>query len=830
MKTTKKKLWALLLTVIMIMSMMVPALAVGAEPLDAQDTDTVIMENDAQDNAADEEGILNEQGEDAISDEADTQDENVVVEDENAVDDQVVVEGEEKTSVHSSEDYVYGTVNMNYADFYYGELEGIEASDDTDIPAATQDPVTTAGYRETGYYDAATFATPKGFIYDKKWETWPGTYSQPIIDEYGITIGGQILGVENVNVAVLKTVYEAAKANPGSVVGQKVAEITLNADQSAVPISYKVLNSDGVYSKFINPTDPVETTLDGSLHTEYMGDDIWWEGKAMKHDAATQTIIGGLIEWTENPSDPNSEKHVIGLKHDENMYSDTWIGWGMGPGNVGIYGGNETGWQRFAGISGNYLTKMSYILLNEDGSVTYYNATSAEGLINPYLPNGLTDENGKYYGVGISNYEFTKDRVIIDFTLDVPTREDGTPEADYYLNSCSAPGISLSCSGANATYITKPEVMPVYEESEWVNGHKTIHMEVSRDYMGTGRFKYWFYINSESKRDTDRAFGTIAAWKMLYPELTSENVYLKDGKLCVDSDLFTVKDYLENPYQQIEIIGDKGTELIWATGDAYSNNKLFAGATKEDGTVVNGLIKEDGTIDLNAEYYYTTRMRDENGNRITVEHVDPVFPNGANENYEVVMYSGGFPIVKGALDSRATQKITVSKTSYSKKYGAAAFSLGAKAKTALEYKSNKTSVATVNSAGKVTIKGVGTATITITAKANESYKQATKTVKITVAKAGPTIKVKKTSASFTAAKVKAKAQSFSIGAAANSKGKLTCTKKSGSSKVTISKAGKVTVKKGTAKGTYKIKVNVKAAAKGNYKAGSKAVTITVKVK
>ena len=48
----------------------------------------------------------------------------------------------------ATDEYVYGTVNMNYADFYYGELNGIEPSDATAIDTSTSDPVTKAGYRE----------------------------------------------------------------------------------------------------------------------------------------------------------------------------------------------------------------------------------------------------------------------------------------------------------------------------------------------------------------------------------------------------------------------------------------------------------------------------------------------------------------------------------------------------------------------------------------------------------------------------------------------------------------------------------------------------------
>ena len=57
-------------------------------------------------------------------------------------------------------------------------------------------------------------------------------------------------------------------------------------------------------------------------------------------------------------------------------------------------------------------------------------------------------------------------------------------------------------------------------------------------------------------------------------------------------------------------------------------------------------------------------------------------------------------------------------------------------------------------------------------------------------------------------------------------------KKKGSKKITINrKTGKVTVKKGLKKGTYKVKVKVRAAGNSNYKAsGWKTVTFKVKIK
>lgn len=61
-------------------------------------------------------------------------------------------------------------------------------------------------------------------------------------------------------------------------------------------------------------------------------------------------------------------------------------------------------------------------------------------------------------------------------------------------------------------------------------------------------------------------------------------------------------------------------------------------------------------------------------------------------------------------------------------------------------------------------------------------------------------------------------------------GKITFKKKSGNKKITVSKSGKVTVKKGLKKGTYKVKVKVTASGNKYYYGKSKTVTIKIKVK
>jgi major membrane immunogen (membrane-anchored lipoprotein) len=180
-----------------------------------------------------------------------------------------------------------------------------------------------------------------------------------------------------------------------------------------------------------------------------------------------------------------------------------------------------------------------------------------------------------------------------------------------------------------------------------------------------------------------------------------------------------------------------------------------------------------------------------------------------------------------------TITVTVKNTKgvVSKKYGDKAFYLGAKAKTGLTYKSSNTKIATVDSKGKVTIKGVGTVKITITAKASTSYKAATKTMTIKVAKATPVLKTKITSKAISYSALRKKSQVFTLGASTSSKGTLTYAKVSGSSAFTVNKTnGKITVKKGLKKGTYKVKVKIYSKATTRYNAGSKTVLVTVKVK
>ena len=84
---------------------------------------------------------------------------------------------------------------------------------------------------------------------------------------------------------------------------------------------------------------------------------------------------------------------------------------------------------------------------------------------------------------------------------------------------------------------------------------------------------------------------------------------------------------------------------------------------------------------------------------------------------------------KDNTTEKSGQKITGISSSYKKAYNSS-FTLKPKAKGKITYKSSNTKVATVNSKGKVKIKGTGKVTISITAKETSAYKKQTKKVTI----------------------------------------------------------------------------------------------------
>ena len=163
---------------------------------------------------------------------------------------------------------------------------------------------------------------------------------------------------------------------------------------------------------------------------------------------------------------------------------------------------------------------------------------------------------------------------------------------------------------------------------------------------------------------------------------------------------------------------------------------------------------------------------------------------------------------------KEVQTITGS-NSFEKTYGAAPFSLGAKAKGKLTYQSDKPGIAAVSSGGIVTIKSAGTAHITIKAAATDDYEAAEKTVQIKVEKAKQAISARNLKKTYGA-------KPFALRASAKTK----LTYKSSRPKVAkVSAKGRVSIKN-----PGKTAITITAAETSQYKKASRKIWLNVKLK
>ena len=163
---------------------------------------------------------------------------------------------------------------------------------------------------------------------------------------------------------------------------------------------------------------------------------------------------------------------------------------------------------------------------------------------------------------------------------------------------------------------------------------------------------------------------------------------------------------------------------------------------------------------------------------------------------------------------KEVQTITGS-NSFEKTYGAAPFSLGAKAKGKLTYQSDKPGIAAVSSGGIVTIKSAGTAHITIKAAATDDYEAAEKTVQIKVEKAKQAISARNLKKTYGA-------KPFALRASAKTK----LTYKSSRPKVAkVSAKGRVSIKN-----PGKTAITITAAETSQYKKANRKIWLNVKLK
>lgn len=157
----------------------------------------------------------------------------------------------------------------------------------------------------------------------------------------------------------------------------------------------------------------------------------------------------------------------------------------------------------------------------------------------------------------------------------------------------------------------------------------------------------------------------------------------------------------------------------WQVGEA-SNQPTLSGNTG-NGTVRYTYAKLGSNT-------YTTKKPNKEGSYVVKATVA-----------ETDEYYGGvatcvFTILKSKSLNKQISKISGVKSVYTKDVNSKAFSLRAKTNGdgKVQYKSSDKNVVTVNSKGKITIKGIGIAKVTISVKETQKYKAVSKQITITV--------------------------------------------------------------------------------------------------
>jgi hypothetical protein len=146
--------------------------------------------------------------------------------------------------------YVYATVNMEYEDFYYGELNEIGVSGQDATLALSTDVVD--GVYASGAYDAVTSATTQKSI--RFGATY---YTEEANDE--ADAGVSINGVKDVKIRISKALYDQIKDEETKGTEHSIITYLQNATYSdSAYDEYKEVRADGTFAKMETTTEKDE--------------------------------------------------------------------------------------------------------------------------------------------------------------------------------------------------------------------------------------------------------------------------------------------------------------------------------------------------------------------------------------------------------------------------------------------------------------------------------------------------------------------------------------------------------------------------------------------
>lgn len=314
---------------------------------------------------------------------------------------------------------LYGTAEVPYADFYYGELNSVSEPSSNIVTKSD----TAQSMRGEGLYDAVTSATTS------KWGMYSNTFYEA--NSEADSTGGKILGVKTpiklsadlyAKTIILKTVGVSCD-------NQLISIVDSIENLSSTPLNqFKTLYADGTLSAIDSSNSQVTTSSNVSAtitdQTNYGNYQINVSDLPSEVNGR-ENIMGVIIETSDGAK--------YGLKHLENIW--------FRAGELAIASeegisthGNNISYERYKDIPGKTITKVTYILNG------YKNLTIDN--LNLYCGKLLGEE----YSVTAENVQYSSNKEMpVKLTLNLPEgyepkislrkgRTDLTYDTDYTYN------------------------------------------------------------------------------------------------------------------------------------------------------------------------------------------------------------------------------------------------------------------------------------------------------------------------------------------------------------------------------------------------------------
>ena len=240
--------------------------------------------------------------------------------------------------------YEYGTANLSYADFYYGELNDVKEDTTLDLTSYKSD-----SYRESGMYDAVSSATT-----NKYKSFFSSTYSEDNANGQG----GSIIGMKDVNIAVPTSLYENAKKaiSDKKECSNKLLEIINSMTLSdTTPSEYKILTA--MKSEVTEDTSDTLTIKTQSSYGQYEVDPVTSENSPLSNLSAKDSLLGIIVE------DEDGKKY--GMEHLENIWIGGKFSFAVTDGFKEKHG-NTIDYKRHESLQGKTIKKVTYLV--KDGA------------------------------------------------------------------------------------------------------------------------------------------------------------------------------------------------------------------------------------------------------------------------------------------------------------------------------------------------------------------------------------------------------------------------------------------------------------------------------